>query len=75
MKVNWINEKETLERLIDEGISYERIGKRYGVSGNAVKKAAKKLDIDLEQKHIIKTEIQVITKKKIYKYYAQIAMR
>ena len=75
MKVNWINEKETLERLIDVGISYERIGKRYGVSGNAVKKAAKKLDIDLEQKHIIKTEIQVITKKKIYKYYAQIAMR
>ena len=53
MKVNWINEKETLERLIDEGVSYERIGKRYGVSGNAVKKAAKKLDIELEQKRVI----------------------
>ena len=53
MKVNWINEKETLERLIGEGVSYERIGRQYDVSGNAVKKAAKKLGIELEQKREI----------------------
>lgn len=53
MKVNWINEKETLERLINEGVSYERIGRQYDVSGNAVKKAARKLGIELEQKREI----------------------
>ena len=53
MKVNWINEKETLERLIGEGVSYERIGRQYGVTGAAVKKAAKKLGIELEQKREI----------------------
>ena len=53
MKVNWIDEKETLERLINEGVSYERIGRRYSVTGAAVKKAAKKLGIELEQKREI----------------------
>ena len=53
MKVNWIDEKETLERLIGEGVSYERIGRQYGVTGAAVKKAAKKLGIELDQKREI----------------------
>ena len=53
MKVNWINEKETLEKLIKEGVSHERIGRQYEVSGNAVKKAAKKLGIELEQRREI----------------------
>lgn len=53
MKVNWINEKKTLERLIGEGVSYERIGRQYDVTGAAVKKAAKKLGIELEQKREI----------------------
>lgn len=53
MKVNWKDEKKTLEKLIKEGVSYERIGRDYGVSGSAVKKAAKKLGIKLEQKRII----------------------
>lgn len=53
MKVNWINEKEVLEKLIKEGVSYERIGRQYEVSGNAVKKAAKKLGVELEQKREI----------------------
>lgn len=40
--------KEELERLIlVENQSYEEIGRMYGVSGNAVKKAAKKLGIEL----------------------------
>jgi hypothetical protein len=53
MKVNWESEKETLEKLIKEGVSYERIGRQYDVSGTAVKKAAKKLGIELEQKREI----------------------
>lgn len=53
MKVNWIDEKETLEKYIKEGVSYERIGRKYRVTGAAVKKAAKKLGIKLEQKRAI----------------------
>ena len=53
MKVNWINEKETLERLISEGVSYEKIGRQYNVSGTAIKKAAKKLGIKLEPRRKI----------------------
>jgi hypothetical protein len=53
MKVNWISEKEALEKLIKEGVSYERIGRQYDVSGNAVKKAARKMGIELEQKREI----------------------
>ena len=53
MKVNWINEKETLEKLIKEGVSYERIGRQYGITGAAVKKAAKKLGVKLEQRREI----------------------
>lgn len=53
MKVNWKNEKDSLERLISEGVPYERIGRQYGVTGNAVKKAARKLGIELEYKREI----------------------
>lgn len=53
MKVNWINEKEILEKLIKEGVPYERIGRQYNVTGAAVKKAAKRLCIELEQKREI----------------------
>jgi Zn finger protein HypA/HybF involved in hydrogenase expression len=53
MKIKWIEEKETLEKLINEGVSYEFIGRKYGVSGNAVKKAAKRLGIGLTQKRSI----------------------
>lgn len=51
MKVKW--DKEILEKLIEEKIPYELIGKKYGVSGNAVKKAAKKLGIKLLQRRKI----------------------
>ncbi len=53
MKVNWENEKKVLEKLIKEGVPYERIGRQYEVSGTAVKKAARKLGIELEQKREI----------------------
>ena len=46
--------KEKLERLIlDEGLSYEEIGKRFKISGNAVKKAALRLRIELPQRRNI----------------------
>lgn len=53
MKVNWIVEKEAVKKLINEGVSYERIGRQYNVTGNAVKKAARRLGIELEQKRKI----------------------
>ena len=53
MKVNWENEKETIKKLINEGVSYECIGRRYDVSGAAVKKAAIKLGIKLERRRKI----------------------
>lgn len=53
MKVNWNNEKETIEKLIKEGVSYERIGRQYDVTGAAVKKAAKKIGIELEYRREI----------------------
>ncbi len=39
MKINWIEEKETLEKLINEGVSYECIGRKYGITGNGIKKS------------------------------------
>lgn len=46
--------KEELENLIfTENLSYEEIGKRYEVSGSAIKKKAKKLGIDLPKKRVI----------------------
>jgi predicted restriction endonuclease len=47
-------EKEYLEKLIlIENKSYQAIGKLYGVSGNAIKKAAKKFNIKLKQRRKI----------------------
>ena len=53
MKVNWNIEKNNLEKMLNEKISYEEIGRYYNVTGNAVKKAAKKLGLMLEQKREI----------------------
>ena len=62
-KVNWINEKETLEEQIKNGVPYERIGKKYGVTGASVKKAAKKLGLKLEKRRTI-NPIEALTKRK-----------
>lgn len=45
--VNWNLEKEKLQELIDDGISYEHIGRMYGCSGTNIKKQAKKLKLKL----------------------------
>lgn len=52
--MEWKNEKNELERLINvEHVSYEKIGRQYGVSGNAVKKAAIALGIEIPQRRKI----------------------
>ena len=46
--------KEELEQyILIEKLSYEAIGRKYGISGAAIKKAAKKFGIPLEQKRKI----------------------
>lgn len=47
MKINWKNEEERLICLINNNTAYEEIGRLYGVSGQAIKKAAKRLGIQL----------------------------
>ena len=52
--MKWKNEKNELERLINvEHVSYEEIGRRYGVSGQAVKKAANRLGIVIPKRRVI----------------------
>lgn len=51
MESKWINEKENLEKLIlKDNLSYEKIGKMYGCSGNNIRKVAKRLGINLPQR-------------------------
>ena len=45
MKINWTEKQEELKHLINSGVPYEQIGRLYGISGNAVKKAARRLHI------------------------------
>ena len=46
--------KDELERLIlDEGLSYEEIGRRFEVTGNAIRKTAVRLGIELPQRRNI----------------------
>ena len=51
--MNWLQEKEQLEKFLKDNISYEEMGRYYGVSGAAVKKQLKKIGFDLPQKRII----------------------
>lgn len=52
----WDSEKENLRKAIEEDkISYEELGRRYGCTGANIKKIAKKLGINLEQRRTIST--------------------
>ena len=52
--MKWKDEKDELERLINvEHVSYEEIGRKYSVSGTAVKKAAERLGISLPKRRKI----------------------
>ena len=47
MKTNWVDEKETIKKLIEEGVPYEKIGEKYNCTGANIKKQAKKLGITI----------------------------
>lgn len=50
----WVYEKDELDRLINvEHVTYEEIGRKYGVTGAAVKKAAQRLGVETPQKRQI----------------------
>jgi hypothetical protein len=52
--MKWISEKEKLDKLINvDHISYEELGRRYNVSGQAVKKAAERLGLTLPKRRTI----------------------
>ena len=53
MKMDWTKEKENLEQMIKNGVPYEKIGRIYNISGNGIKKVAKRLNIELPVKRII----------------------
>lgn len=60
--------KEELEKLIfEEKLSYEEIGRKYEVSGNAIKKKARKLGIDLPKKRSINPN-ETFNRSKVIKY-------
>ena len=66
--MNWLNEKENLETAINNGESYESIGRRYNVSGTYIKKIANKLGISIEQRRKINPK-ETFNKGKGRKYY------
>lgn len=51
--MQWLNEKEKLEELINQGLSYNEIGKLYNVSGAAIRKAASRIGIQLPRRRKI----------------------
>lgn len=53
MKINWEDKREEIEHLIKNGTSYVKIGKIYNISGNGIKKVAKRLNIDLPDRRSI----------------------
>lgn len=48
--MKWKDKEEELKKLVAENYSYERIGRLYGVSGAAIKKAALRLGIPLKER-------------------------
>ena len=51
--MRWKDKKVELEKYIQEGKSYEEIGRMYGCSGANIKKVAKRLGIELHQRRKI----------------------
>lgn len=52
--MKWENEKNELERLInEEHVSYEEIGRKYGCSGSNIKKVAYRLGIELPRRRTV----------------------
>lgn len=54
--MQWLNEKEKLKELINQGLSYDEIGKLYNVSGAAIRKAAPRIGIQLPRRRRINSK-------------------
>lgn len=70
MGINWESHKESLQLLLNSGISYEKMGRKYNCSGANIKKALKKLGFTLVPRRIInskKTFNKGAYKKYLYK--------
>ena len=64
MSSKWELERENLEDLIlNQGISYEEIGRRYGCTGSNIKKVSLRLGINLPQKRTV-NECETFNRKK-----------
>lgn len=65
--INWLNEKENLEKLIlKEGRSYEAIGRLYNCSGANIKKISRKLGINLPKRRKINPKETFKGRKKVH---------
>lgn len=51
--MKWLSEKEKLKELINQGLSYDEIGKMYNVSGAAIRKVAPRIGIQLPRRRKI----------------------
>lgn len=56
MGINWESYKEELQLLLNSGISYEEIGRKYNCSGANIKKVLKKLGFTLFPRRIINSK-------------------
>lgn len=70
MGINWESHKESLQLLLNSGISYEEMGRKYNCSGANIKKVLKKLGFTLFPRRIINSKEHfnkcVYTKKCLY---------
>lgn len=54
MESKWFKEKEKLEKyILEEKLSYEEIGRKYGCSGSNIKKVALRIGISLENRRVL----------------------
>ena len=51
--MKWLDKKDELEKLIDERLSYNKIGELYNVSGAYIRKIAIRLGINLPKRRNI----------------------
>lgn len=53
MKIDWSKDSERILSLIQNNVSYEEIGREYGVTGSYIKKICKSNNILLEKRRIV----------------------
>lgn len=54
--MKWLEKKEIIQTLINQGISYKEIGRQFSTSGAAIRMAAKRLGIILPKRRRINTK-------------------